>query len=90
MWLKVWKTYRGGTSKIDYIESETDDDSQKENAKDWAANTSGGHCYGWKVYWEPVICPSDEWINEKIKSTEHAINSFKDYMYRLKKLKYNN
>jgi len=77
MWLKVYKTFRGGRSKDDFIEvpDDCDDEDQKEAAKDWAERTDGGHAYGWTVYWEPKT-PPPEWVEKKIASLRRRSSDY--------------
>ena len=74
-WLKVYKTFRGGRSKDDYmmLPDAMEADDIKEAAENWAERTSGGENYGWVVHWEPVDKPPIEWIDNKIESLERQI-----------------
>ena len=78
MWLKVHKTYRGGESNFDYIQID-DNDDKEECAKDWAEKSPGGHNYGWKVFWEEVQKPPEQWLNKAIVSADIMILAAKEY-----------
>jgi hypothetical protein len=76
-WLKVYKTFRGGRSKDDYIRlpDVMDADDIKEAAENWAERAPGGENYGWTVHWEPVDKPPIEWIDKKIEGLERRIEA---------------
>ena len=84
MWLKVYKTYRGGRSKDDYIKlpKDADKDDRKEYAVLWAENSPGGENYGWMVHWEPVDSPPLEWLRRELRYT---ISSLQRYAIRQNK-----
>ena len=88
MWLKVYKTYRGGRSNFDYIEVDDYDkpEIQEEMSRDWAENTSGGSNYGWTVYREEIDRPPLEWINKEILSCYDGISNLEDKIEELKDL----
>ena len=71
-WLKVRKSYQGGTSPDDYIILHPNDNPE-EAARSWANKSPGGHNYGWTVHWSPVDSPPVEWIDKKIASLEKRI-----------------
>lgn len=88
MWIKVYKTFRGGRSADDYLlldESFTEDEVQEE-AISWADKTSGGSNYGWKVYWEEGT-PTLQWLNDEIDSATATIEGAQDYINLLKTCK---
>jgi len=71
-WLRVRKSYQGGTSSFDYIMLHPDDTAE-EAARSWANRSPGGSNYGWTVHWTPVEMPPVEWIDSKIASLEKKI-----------------
>lgn len=85
VWLKIHKTFRGGRSKPHYIEldpsEESDYDSKeeyhKELATDWAEGADGGHNYGWRVYWEEIDKPPQEWLVKHIKGLKDTLEYYK-------------
>ncbi len=85
-WYRVYKTFRGGKSPIDYIEvpkySRTN--IVKSHAEEWAENTDGGHCYGWTVYWKKVKMPSKKWLLEEVKSLKNNIPYYKERIEKCK------
>ncbi len=86
-WYRVHKIFRGGKSSYDYIEvpKYTRLDDVKNYAEDWADNTPGGHCYGWRVYWKKVRKPPKKWFRKKVEELETRIDSYKRYIENLKK-----
>jgi hypothetical protein len=85
-WLRVWKTFRGGVSKPDYIMLHPDDD-ERESARNWADRTVGGSNYGWTVHWKPVDMPPIEWIDKKIEGLERQIKAVDSNIKTYKKEK---
>jgi len=94
-WYRVYKTYRGGKSDYDYIEvpNRTPLEAVQDDAEYWAENTSGGHNYGWTVYWKKVRKPPKKWIQDKIYNLKDdivqyykAIESIKIKIEKLKKM----
>ncbi len=85
-WLRVWKTFRGGVSKPDYIMLHPDDD-EKECAENWAEKAPGGHNYGWTVHWKSVDAPPIEWIDNEIKGLERQIKAIDTHIVTYEKEK---
>ncbi len=85
-WYRVYKTFRGGQSKISYFEvpKYSTKDTVKDGAIEWAENTSGGSCYGWEVYWSRVKKPSKKWLLYKIEDLKQDIPYYKERIKRTK------
>lgn len=84
MWLKVFKTFKGGRSQDDYIELP---DGEKEEyhqdyAISWAEDSPGGENYGWVVHWKAVEHPPLEWLRKELRYT---ISSLQRYAVRQNK-----
>ena len=73
-WLRVRKTYQGGTSDFDYIMLHPDDNAE-EAARSWARKSPGGHNIGWTVHWTPVDMPPIKWIDKKIEGLERQLKA---------------
>jgi len=86
MWLKVYKTFRGGKSEDDYIKLPDDEKEQfyQDYAISWAEKTRGGENYGWIVHWEPVEYPPIEWLEAELRYSIHSLQSI--VMARNKKI----
>jgi hypothetical protein len=85
-WLKVWKKFRGGVSKPDYLMMHPDDDKE-ETAEIWATKAPGGHSYGWTVYWKSVDAPPIEWIDNEIEGLERQMKAIDSHIVTYKKEK---
>ncbi len=86
-WYRVYKTFRNGQSKISYFEvpKYSKKDIVEDYARDWAERTSGGHNYGWTVYWSRVKKPSRKWLIYKIESLKQDIPYYKERIKYTKK-----
>ena len=75
-WIKVRKIFQGG-QKEDYLFSLEDlsDEEMEDLAKDWGEFSSGGHNYGYTIYWERSEKPSNDVITKKIKDENSCILS---------------
>lgn len=84
-WYKVYKTFRGGQSKLDYISvpDDCDEEGVREEAEYWADSSAGGSNYGWTVYWTKIDKPPIDWIQKQIYNIlyniEHYKNKLKEY-----------
>jgi len=85
-WYKVYKIFRGGKSKPDYIEvpKYTKAKDVEGYARDWAKSSPGGHNYGWTVYWSKIKNPPKKWLIGEIEDHECSIGYYKE---RIKELK---
>ncbi len=87
MWLEVWKYFKGGKSKMDYLEV-SDGASrphQEDEAKYWAERVPGGENYGWTVYWEEVDCPPLDWLEKRMVSLRERSIEYVELSVKLRK-----
>lgn len=85
-WYSIHKIFRGGRyprKGVDYIEvpNGTSQDVVQEVAEEWAEGTSGGHNYGYTVYWRRAKKPSNKWLIKEIDK-----NLISEYEYQLSHL----
>lgn len=87
-WYRVYKTYRGGKSPVDYFDTPKYCRKQevKEYAESWAENSSGGHNYGWTVYWIKVKRPPKKWLKKKIKRIESLVVYYNKEIKKLQEI----
>jgi len=87
-WYAVHKTFRGGTSKVDYIEvpNYSRKDIVKDEARVWAERSPGGHDYGWTVYLKRVKKPPKKWLNSRIKQLKVLSKEYKERANQLERI----
>lgn len=87
-WYRVYKTFKGGCSLVDYVEvvKYARKDHVEEVVRHWADNTTGGHNYGYRVYWSLVKRPSKKWLKNKIRQMKCTILSLNSRLGELVKL----
>jgi len=84
-WYKIWKTFRGGESPVDYMEvpKYTKIKDVCDYAEEWADSTGGGENYGWRVYYNKVRRPSKVWIKNQIQKQRNYLKSNIKYIEEL-------
>ena len=81
-WYKVYKTFRGGKSEIDYIQvpKYARKNVVEEFAIDWAESISGGRNYGWRVHWSYVKKPPKKWLKKEIQRMKDNIKHYYNFI----------
>jgi hypothetical protein len=79
-WLRFEKIFRGGKKEtILYDPGNLDDDGKRALAEDWGENSSGGHNYGYTLYWENGD-PTEEEIDRAIESQQKSIERHRGWI----------